>query len=157
MEETIVRKEVLVPATREELWHAWTTAEGVESFFARKAKIGLSVGGAYECYFRLDDPPGSQGSEGCKVLAFWPMDYITFSWNAPPEFPEEREQHTKVVVEIDRHDDELYRVTLTHMGFGSGGRWDEVAQYFDEVWPHVLSNLQELFEKKRALNAKSKR
>src|SRR5688572_27009820 len=102
MEEKIIRKEVHIPATRQQLWEAWTTTEGVESFFAPKAKIELSVGGAYECYFDLSKPPGEQGSEGCKVLAFWPMDYVTFSWNAPPEYLEERGQLTKVVVEIDR-------------------------------------------------------
>jgi uncharacterized protein YndB with AHSA1/START domain len=153
MEEKIVRKEVLVPATRQELWDAWTTTEGITSFLARKAKIELAVGGAYECYFRLDAPPGQQGSEGCTVLAFWPMDYISFSWNAPPEFPDERAHHTKVVVEIDRQDETHYRVILTHMGFGTGGKWDEVFQYFDEVWEYVLANLRKKFEKQRALNA----
>jgi uncharacterized protein YndB with AHSA1/START domain len=152
MEEKIVRKEAYIPATRQELWDAWTTTEGVRSFFAPKAKIELAVGGVYECYFRLDAPPGEQGSEGCKVLAFWPMDYISFSWNAPPEFPDERPHHTKVVVEIDRHDEIRYRVILTHMGFGTGGRWDEVVQYFDDAWGYVLSNLQKMFEDKR-LNA----
>jgi pentatricopeptide repeat protein len=56
-------------------------------------------------------------------------------------------------VEIDRHDETHYRVILTHMGFGRGGRWDEVVQYFDEVWEYVLSNLRKLFEEKRALRA----
>jgi uncharacterized protein YndB with AHSA1/START domain len=151
MEEKIVRKEAFIPASRQEIWDAWTTTEGVTSFFARKAKIELAVGGTYECYFLLDAPPGQQGSEGCKVLAFWPMDYITFSWNAPREFPDERPHHTKVVVEIDRHDETHYRVILTHMGFGNDGRWDDVYRYFDEVWESVLSNLQKVFEKKREL------
>ncbi|HET6511347.1 MAG TPA: SRPBCC domain-containing protein [Candidatus Kapabacteria bacterium] len=150
MEEQFIRKEAIIPATREELWHAWTTTEGVESFFAPKAKIELKVGGAYECLFLLDRPHSDQGSEGCKVLAFWPMDYISFSWNAPPEFPEERGQHTKVVVEIDRHDESNYRVLLTHMGFGSSGNWDKVIQFFEVAWQNVLNNLKALFEAKRA-------
>jgi uncharacterized protein YndB with AHSA1/START domain len=146
MEEKIIRKEVYIPATREQLWNAWTTEEGVTSFFAPKAKIELKVGGAYECYFELDNSVGLQGSEGCKVLAFWPMDYVTFSWNAPSSFPVEREHHTKVVVEIDRHNETLYRVILTHMGFGSGGRWDELVSFFDAAWTNVLDNLQQKFK-----------
>lgn len=145
MEEKIVRFEAHIPATREELWHAWTTTDGVTSFFAPRAKIELQVGGAYECYFNDSKPLGLQGSEGCKILAFWPMDYITFSWNAPSEFGALRDQHTKVVVEIDRHNETHYRVLLTHMGFGSGEEWDKVVAYFDEVWPVVLERLQDKF------------
>jgi uncharacterized protein YndB with AHSA1/START domain len=145
MEEKIVRKEAYIPATREELWHAWTTTEGVTSFFAPRAKIELAVGGEYECYFNDSKPAGLQGSEGCKVLAFWPMDYITFSWNAPSEFGELRDHHTKVVVEIDRHNETHYRMLLTHMGFGSGEDWDKVVAYFEEVWPIVLQRLHDKF------------
>lgn len=140
MDTKIVRKQAVIPATREQLWNDWTTEAGVTSFFARKAKIELTPGGAYECYFRTDAPPGLQGSEECKVITFWPMDYISFTWNAPPEFPEERREHTKVTVEFDRHDEQNYRVTLTHTGFGEGGKWDEVVSYFDEVWEYVLDN-----------------
>jgi uncharacterized protein YndB with AHSA1/START domain len=146
MEEKIVRKEVHIPATRQQLWDAWTTTEGITSFLAPRAKIELQVGGAFECCFELEKPEGEQGSEGCKVLAFWPMDYVTFSWNAPTEFPDERQQLTKVVVEIDRHDDTHYRLILTHMGFGSGGRWDEVVEFFDKAWSIALDNLQEQFK-----------
>ena len=89
------------------------------------------------------------------------MDYISFSWNAPPEFPEERSQHTKVVVEIDRHDESNYRVLLTHMGFGSGGNWDKVIQFFEVAWQNVLNDLKALFEAKRAseqpMNANAER
>lgn len=141
MEDRFIRKTAIVPATREQLWHDWTTTEGVTSFFAPKAKIELAVGGAYECYFLLDNPEGIRGTEGCKVLAFWPMDYISFEWNTPPEYPDERKQHTKVVVEIDRHDDTHYKVTLTHMGFGQGGNWNEVIAYFEEAWDIVLNRL----------------
>lgn len=145
MEEKFIRKEAYITASRQQLWDAWTTEAGVTSFLAPKAKIVLAVGGAYECYFELDKPEGLQGSEGCKVLAFWPMDYITFSWNAPASFPVEREHHTKVVVEIDRHDETHYRVILTHMGFGSGGRWDELMSFFDKAWDKVLSDLTKNF------------
>jgi uncharacterized protein YndB with AHSA1/START domain len=146
MEERIIRKEVLVPATREQLWNDWTTSAGVESFFAPKAKIELRPGGAYECLFLLDQPPGLQGSEGCKVLAFWPMDYVSFSWNAPPEFPEERGQHTKVVIEIDRANATHYKVTLTHMNFGTGGNWNAVISFFEVAWQNVLDALRKKYE-----------
>jgi uncharacterized protein YndB with AHSA1/START domain len=143
----ILRKEVLVPATREEIWHAWTTTEGITSFFAPEAKIELWPGGAFELYFRLNNPEGERGSEGCKVISFYPMDYVSFTWNAPPEYATVRHSgdYARVIVEIDRHDDELYKVTLTHLDFGEGEEWGKVYEYFDHAWDSVLANLKEKF------------
>jgi len=144
-DQLMIRQEVLVPATREELWHAWTTSEGITTFFAPKAHIELKPGGAYELYFLLDNPYGLQGSEDCHVIAFWPMDYITFSWSAPPEFPDKRKERTRVTVEIDRYDQTQYKVALTHVGFGDDEEWRAVHAYFEKAWRRVLDRLRATF------------
>jgi len=38
--------EITVPATIPEVWQAWTTESGAESFFSRKCKIDLQPGGS---------------------------------------------------------------------------------------------------------------
>jgi uncharacterized protein YndB with AHSA1/START domain len=84
----VIRKEVTVNAPIEEVWNAWTSNDGATRFFAPKARIELAVGGSYELYFDLEAPKGSQGSEGCRVLSFLPLEILSFEWNAPPVFPE---------------------------------------------------------------------
>jgi hypothetical protein len=37
------------------------------------------------------------------------------------------------------------RVTLTHVGWGEGGQWDQAYQYFDRAWGNVLANLKKSF------------
>jgi uncharacterized protein YndB with AHSA1/START domain len=52
--------EITIPATIPEVWQAWTTESGAESFFSRKCKIDLLPGGAYEMLFNQDPKPGEQ-------------------------------------------------------------------------------------------------
>ncbi len=97
-----IDRQIIVPAPREEVWRAWTTTEGALTFFAPRARIELRLGGAYELLWSDDDeaPPGSQGSEGCKVLGYLPAEMLSFEWNAPPEFASVRSTPTFVVVRL---------------------------------------------------------
>jgi hypothetical protein len=62
-----IRKAVVVPAAVEDVWEAWTTEQGVKTFFAPGASVELAIGGNYEMYFAPQQPKGLQGSEGCKI------------------------------------------------------------------------------------------
>jgi uncharacterized protein YndB with AHSA1/START domain len=52
----MIPKEVVVKASVESVWHAWTTPEDAVTFFAPKANIRLAVGGPYELYLDVDAP-----------------------------------------------------------------------------------------------------
>lgn len=149
-----VREQIDVPATVDRVWAAWTTSEGARGFFAPRARIDLKLLGPYELLFWNDDQasPGSQGSEGCRVLSFLPSKMLSFEWNAPPEFGDLRGRHTFVVVElepVDRQEtaaEPLTRVRLTHMGFGKGADWGRLRDYFERSWRVVLTRLRERFD-----------
>src|SRR5687768_6958895 len=81
--ERVIRKSVMIDAPVSDLWAAWTTNEGAESFFAPKAHIVLVTGGAYELYFRPDAEEGSRGSEGCEVIGYEVEQRLSFNWNTP--------------------------------------------------------------------------
>lgn len=138
--------EVIVNAARSEAWEAFTTSEGATTFFAPEAHIELRLGGPYEIYFNPAADEGSRGSEGCEVLSYLPQRMLSFSWNAPPQFPEIRKQRTFVVVQLEDAGDRKTKVSLTHAGWGQGEQWDRVFAYFDQAWPRVLAHLQERFE-----------
>ena len=77
----VVTKVVNAPVA--DVWKVWTTAEGIESFFAPKAaKVVPEPGGAFKLWFGLDQPEGSRGSEGCLVHSVVPMRELVFEWNA---------------------------------------------------------------------------
>ena len=144
----MIEKSATVPAPASEVWKAWTTPEGVATFFAPKARLELRLGGPFEMLFAPDMPAGAQGSEGCKVLSFLPGRMLSFNWNAPPKFPAVRNggEHTFVVVEIQSLGERKTQVTLTHLGWREGPEWDQVYAYFNRAWEVVLARLARRFE-----------
>lgn len=135
--ERAIKLEIEINASAEEAYKAWSTEEGIKSFFAPDCKITLEPKGAYEMYFVPEAPEGNRGGEGNIVLAFTENKMISFTWNAPPSFPNVREHRTSVVVRFIRLDDTRTKVTLHHSGWGEGEEWDKAFEYFSSAWGKV--------------------
>jgi uncharacterized protein YndB with AHSA1/START domain len=145
--ERAITSEISVPAPLTEVWHAWTTKEGAERFFAPRCNIDLKPGGAYEMLFNLDADHGKQGGEGMVLLAVQPPRMLAFTWNAPPHLPSVRGQMTHVVIRLFETEAGETRVTLRHDGWGEGNEWDDAFQYFSSAWADVvLPRLRHRFE-----------
>ena len=139
--------EITVPATIPEVWQAWTTESGAESFFSRKCKIDLRPGGAYEMLFNQDAKPEEQGGEGMIIMSIQPEKILSFTWNTPPNLPQVRGQMTHVVVRLFKANPGFTRVTIHHNGWGEGGEWDQAFEYFFRAWGEiVLPRLKYRFE-----------
>lgn len=134
----IIKAEIVVAATPERVWDAWTTEAGVKSFFAPACNIDIRVGGPYEILFDLDAAPGEKGGEGVKILAVQPPKMLSFTWNAPPHLPNVRQQHTHVVVRLNPVGNAQTQVTLHHDGWGEGEEWGQAFAYFSRAWPDVV-------------------
>lgn len=146
MKREIVVEET-IDASATDIWKAWTTTEGIESWLAGKADIELSIGGKYEIYFDPDAPAGSRGSEDCRVLSYSPREMLSFSWNAPPSIPKLRDAGVKtwVVVNIEPTSDSQTKLTITHLGIKDGPDWDAYLAYFEAAWPNVAKACKEHF------------
>jgi uncharacterized protein YndB with AHSA1/START domain len=145
--EKVIVGQITLPAPLVDVWDAWTTEEGAQSFFAPKCKIRLEPGGAYEMLFDLDADVGNQGGEGMIVLAVQPRRMLAFTWNAPPHLPTVRGQMTHVTVRMRQMEAEETLVTLRHDGWGEGGEWEEAYRYFKRAWLEVvLPRLKYRFE-----------
>lgn len=142
-----IRVEVVVAAPVEAVWNAWTTAEGLESFFAREARVDLRPGGAYEILFDPAAAPGDRGADDMEVMLVQPHRALAFTWNAPPRFPDQRPQRTHVMIRFRPLEENRTRVVLVHDGFGEGEEWDAVRAYFENAWGEVvLPKLVKRFE-----------
>ena len=87
-----------------------------------------------------------KGADDMRFLALQPPRMLSFTWNAPPNLPEARQQRTFVVVRIHPVNERETRVTLHHTGWGDGGEWDKAYAYFDRAWGNVLGSLKKRFE-----------
>lgn len=144
--ERAIDKEIVVPATLDAAWAAWTTREGIISFFAPDAVVDARAGGAFHIHINPLAAPGMKGADDMRFLAVQPRQMISFDWNAPPHLPEARAQRTFVIVRFAVIDDKNTKVTLHHTGWGNGGEWDKAYGYFDRAWGNVLVNLKKRFE-----------
>lgn len=143
--ERAVRVTRLISAPIGDLYAAWTTGAGFTAFAGAPAEIELRRGGPFVIHWAPDSPQGEQGSEGCEVLSYVPNRMVSFTWNAPPKFPELRKEHTQVVVEFEEVAPGLVRVTLTQLGWGKGEGWDGVYDYFAHAWVYVMDRLSQHF------------
>jgi uncharacterized protein YndB with AHSA1/START domain len=146
MNDPILCFEVNVEGAVECVWEAWTTVDGVTSFFAPACRLELYPGGAYEMYFNPEAPEGLRGGEGCTILAIEEMQLLSFTWNAPPEFPTIRSQRTHVSVRFTPLSPNQTQVIFTQDGWGTSEEWQQVYRYFQEAWAKiVLPRLKERF------------
>jgi uncharacterized protein YndB with AHSA1/START domain len=127
-----------IPAPISEVWKAWTTEEGAKTFFTPDCKINLVPSGEYEMYFMPGAPAGQKGGEGCRILAIEPEKMLSFTWNAPPQFPKIRKQYTTVVLRFEKLTDDRTTVSLTQVGWGESEEWQKVYHYFLGAWGKVV-------------------
>jgi uncharacterized protein YndB with AHSA1/START domain len=144
-QERMISKQVTVKAPLEAVWTAWTTTEGIKSFFAPDARIEPRPDGPFEVYMNPFAQPGMKGADDMRVLGVQDRKMISYTWNAPPHLAEARAQRTVVIVRFKPLGDAETQVTMAHVGWGDGGEWDKAYEYFDKAWGNVLANLQKRF------------
>ncbi|MGE3181781.1 MAG: SRPBCC domain-containing protein [Phycisphaerae bacterium] len=146
--ERVLRKDVVVQASRDAVWKYWTTRDGIRSFFGADAAIDLKIGGKFEVYMSLDAPEGKRGSEGCQILSFLPHEMLSFTWNFPPSIPQLRDhnQQTYVVLQFAALSNDQTWVRFEQHGWKDGEEWEAGYAYFDRAWSYVLTNLKKHFE-----------
>ena len=144
-QERALVKVAIVAAPLEAAWKAWTTTEGIKSFFAPDARVEARPGGAFEVFFNPYAKPGLKGADGMEVLAVQENRMFSFTWNSPPHLPEVRNQRTAVTLRFSALGENRTEVRLTHSGWGDGGQWDQSFAYFDTAWGKVLGNLEKRF------------
>ena len=142
----IVTRTINAPVA--DVWRAWTTPDGIESFFAPKAaRVVPEPGGAFELWFGLDHPEGSRGSEGCLFHSVTPQKQLVFEWNAPPTIPTIRKLRTLVYLDFAPADGNRTTLTLRNFGYGEGDEWVKTKAYFEKAWPAVMASLEKRFTK----------
>lgn len=138
-----------INASLDSVWSRWTTASGRAKFFAPSSKMELTTLGYMEILFMPQAPEGQRGAENNRVLAVQDKQMLTFTWDAPPDFPSIRKQRTVVVLRFYQLEQKKTLVTLHQMGWGSGAEWDTVYGYFSNAWStFVLPNLKYSLEVK---------
>ena len=163
-----IRLEGVVDASPAEVYRLWTTAEGVEKFFAPVARIGSTPGDEYTiAFFPDEDPEGLiYGTRGARILELVPDRKVAFEWvtfagdekkgdHAPPyadaALRNASPLPTWVELNFEPVDGDPSRtlVRFRHYGFGKGPLWEKSFVWFGRAWTGVLGELKRSCEKTR--------
>ena len=134
----VLRIEVTVPASRAEVWKAFSTSEGLSTWLAPGAVVDLKPGGEWMVHF----PGGS--SAGGTIVSFAPQKEIVISALAPEQFPTVRAQHTTAKFELEDHGTQTL-VRLTQTGWKDGDEWDRAYEYLTAGNAQLLATLHKRF------------
>jgi uncharacterized protein YndB with AHSA1/START domain len=143
-----VRGEVILNATPQQVWDAFTTSSGLSTWAAPAANVDLRVGGPFELYFTPEAPPGSRGMEGTKVLTFLDREVLSYQGSAPAKYPNVRRNGPWAVYRFEDLGSGRTKVSATYMG------WELRNEEYDAAYDHgkvaldyVLGKLKQRFER----------
>ena len=141
--EKVLAMSIEINAPLDSVWSRFATASGRRKFLAPESNFEMATMGRVDILFSPTAPEGQRGAENNRMLAIQEKQMISFTWDAPPQFPEIRKQRTVVVFRFAKIDPGKTLVTFRQMGWGTGTDWDTVYKYFTSAWSgFVLPNLK---------------
>lgn len=143
----ILRHEAVVDAPVEEVWKAFTTKEGVQSWMVPLAEADFRLGGTLKTNYNAQGTIGDEGTITQHILGYEPMRVLV--WQASP--PANAPGFIKVacqawaVIRFEELSPRRTRLTVTGCGYGTGPDWDKAHEYFDRGNAWTLDQLRKRF------------
>ena len=138
--EKALQFEVVVPATVEEVWAAFTTNAGLSTWLWKDVAVDLRKDGEWTVHF----PGGSTG--GGNIVDFTAPRRLVIRALCPDQFPTVRRERTTAVFEFAPVEGKT-RVTLTQTGWKQGKEWDDAYEYLADGNAELLGQLLYRFTK----------
>ncbi len=132
--------EVLIPGKLDDVWTAFTTGAGLNTWLWKDCTVDLREGGGWLVHY----PGGATG--GGTIVSFQPARRIVIHAMAPEKFPEVRSVGTTATFDFEAVGDKT-RVSLTQIGWKQGKEWDEAYEYLAGGNAQLLGQLNYRFTK----------
>ena len=132
--------QVTIPLPTKMIYAAWTEAKQLEGWMCDAARVEPKVNGAYELTWSGVEGFTSHGT----IRSLTPEVDLEFGWTAPPAFAalmNPPAPTTHVYVRLQESPEGI-DVTLEHVGWGSGGAWEEARSWHFHLWDSRLERLK---------------
>lgn len=136
--EKALRFEVLVPASLDQVWTAFTTQAGLQSWLWKDARVDLRPGGDWIVQYT----PTATG--GGTIVSLVPRTEVVMRALAPERFPAVRRERTTATFRFEAAG-AATRVTLLQTGWQGGAEWDAAYEYLAKGNAQLLTQLRERF------------
>lgn len=149
-DDTRLVHESVVNAPVDQVWAAFTTSKGLESWMAAHAKIDFKIGGTMKTQYdpkgTIDDAKAIENT----ILSYEPMRMLSFKVTKAPDafpFPNAIKKMWTVVYFIPEGE-KATRVREVSMGFGSDDESKKMREFFNRGNAFTLQHLQKRFTAK---------
>jgi uncharacterized protein YndB with AHSA1/START domain len=146
---TTVIHEGIVDAPLGQVWKAWATPEGLQSWMAPHARIEMRIGGLMQANYDKDGTLGDAKTIENVVLSFEPERMISIKVSKPPErfpFPTAIKAMWTVIY-FEPVDDEHTKVRVVSMGFDESEESQKMRAFFRQGNAMTLAALQKQYSK----------
>jgi uncharacterized protein YndB with AHSA1/START domain len=127
--------------TVDEMWKAWTTADGLKAFWAPKAEIEGKVGGKYWLLYPNDEKPGEYHYRMLGKITHWEPNKkfgSTWHWDFEPD-----EQVLNVEMEFEKVDGGV-KLKIIHSKFGDTKEEQDNRTSIAQGWEFFCTKLKKL-------------
>jgi uncharacterized protein YndB with AHSA1/START domain len=138
-----------IDAPVEEVWRAFTTKEGIESWMVPMAEIDLRIGGVmrtnYNAAGRLGDPNTITNT----ILSYDPMRMLSIkATGAPANFPYKKAlENMWTVIYFEPLPSNRTRVRVVGLGYGEDSEAQMMREFFKKGNAITLEHLKKRFAK----------
>lgn len=145
----VLRQEIVVNAPLEEVWNAFTTTAGWESWAVPFAHIDLRVGGLIETSYDANAKRGDPGNIHNRILSFLPHRMLSIqATQAPPGFAyADLLPSLHAVIEFESVDAARTRVAISGVGYTAGDEgYDALLGFFRQGNAWTFERLRRRFD-----------
>lgn len=132
--------QVTIPLPTHMIFQALTETSGLVNWLCAGAHVDRRVGGECRLRFEGETPFESHGP----VTHFTPDVDFGFGWRSPKAFAAIMNEPSPITRVYFRLADspEGIDVTLEHIGWGSGGDWEEARSWHFHLWDERMQQLK---------------
>jgi uncharacterized protein YndB with AHSA1/START domain len=139
--------EGIVNAPPDQVWAAFTTRKGLESWMAAHAEIEIKLGGTMKSQY---DPKGTVDDASAienTILSYEPLSMLSFKvTKAPKGFPFPNAiKNMWTVVYFEAQGEKATRVRVVSMGFGNDDESKKMREFFNRGNAFTLQLLQKRY------------
>lgn len=144
-----LRHEVVLEAPVAQVWKAFTTHEGLESWMATKVTIDLRIGGSMRSVFKPEAVIGDESTMESTILSLEPLRMISLRpTRAPGDFPfPNAMKKSWTVTYFEPLTDSRTKLTMIGLGFTDEPESIKMREYFDKGNAKMLERLAARFPK----------
>ncbi len=143
----VLEYETIVNAPLPDVWDAFTTKKGIESWMVPVAEIDLRIGGTLKTSYDPDGVIGDDHTITHSILSYEPQRMLSMKViGCPTDFEySDLIKQTWSVIEFEDLDSTRTRVRMASLGYGEGAEWEQMLAFFEKGNAWTFEQLKKKF------------